>query len=127
MIHQRAHRLAAALTLLPLAGALGGCTDSSARTPVVSVTNTTPEVVGPVAVDLGGTTVDFGQLRSGEKRRIGYRPQQASEVVVRWNGRHDLLQRSIVASGPEALGNDVNILLKSQGAVLDPGKNHTQN
>lgn len=115
----RSFGVAAALTLLPL---LGGCS-AATRTPVVSVTNTTPQVVGPVTVEVGGSTLDFGSLRSGEKVRISYQPQQASEVVVVWEKRRDTLPRSIQPTNTASLGNDVNILLTQDGAVLDPDKN----
>ncbi|MDO4264183.1 MAG: hypothetical protein Q4C67_08285 [Deinococcus sp.] len=117
-------RPAALLALAPL---LGGCLDSGARTPVVSVTNTAPTVAGPVTVELGGTALDFGQLRSGEKRRISYQPVQASGVVVRWPGHSTALQRRIDPADPGGLGNDVNILLTPDSAVLDPKKNRAQN
>ncbi|GHG09101.1 hypothetical protein GCM10017783_22160 [Deinococcus piscis] len=115
---------AALLVLLPL---LGGCLDSGARTPVVSVTNTVPAIAGPVTVELGGETLDFGQLRSGEKRRISYQPKVASGVVVHSPGRSTALDRRIDPADPGTLGNDVNILLTPDGAILDPKKNRAQN
>lgn len=115
------------LSALLLAPLLGGCLDSGGRTPVVSVTNTAPAIAGPVTVELGGETLEFGQLRSGEKRRISYRPAQASGVVVRLPGSVTALDRRIDPADPGGLGNDVNILLTPQGAVLDPKKNRAQN
>ena len=120
MIRRRRFAPAATLCLLPL---LSGCLDSAARTPVVSVTNTLPQVAGPVQVEVGGTTLDFGRMRSGEKIRISYQPKQASAVVVNWEGKHDELERHIAPDSAEPLGNDVNILLTPAGATLDPDKN----
>lgn len=117
-------RLAALLALVPL---LGGCLNSGARSPVVSVTNVSDTITGPVTVELGGQTLEFGQLRFSEKRRISYQPKVASGVVVRWPGHSAELNRRIDPADPGALGNDVNILLTPDSAVLDPKKNRTQN
>ena len=109
--------------LLPAVAALallGGCADTGARQPSVTVTNSTPQIV-TATVEVGGQGVDFTELRSGEKRRISYQPQQPSGVTVRWAGYTDTLPYRIDPAA-DPLSNNVTIILQPGGATLDPGR-----